>query len=517
VAEHLVEDTGGPAAVGHTRTALGVGGAHEPEVGDTVPVEPLGGEPEPAATSAPAGAAQRDSAIRTRRLLEVATNPHRISHMNILFKALRLRQSAEAARREYPPAVDLTPRLLGTSSGAETAVRWAESGAMWLTGRPEGPMIGCPSDVIEVLDGAAHTLHTVTKRHGRPVVVDGPALLGERAALLGFRRNGDVSCGGATRLLRTAEDWVALSLPRPDDVELLPAWLGVKSSVDPWPAITASLVGRATDEVVESGAELGLPVAQLGERADDKTAVAATRLGDVPPLVTLEGARVVDLSSLWAGPLAGQLLAAAGMDVVKVESTRRPDGARFGPPAFYDLMNVGKASVALDFQAPEGAAALRRLLLAAEVVIESSRPRALEQLGVEPTEIVATGATRVWLSITGHGRDEPHRHRIAFGDDAAVAGGLVAHDATGPMFCADAIADPATGLLAATAVIDRLTAGGRWLVDVALARTAARMATGVALTWEGEVAPPRARPPAGRAAPLGRDTRRVLDEPGDAE
>jgi CoA-transferase family III len=385
---------------------------------------------------------------------------------------------------------------------------------MWLTGRAEGPMLGCPRGVIDVMDGAAHTLAAVTRRVARPVVVDGPALLGERATLLGFQRHGDVSCGGGTRLLRTANGWIALSLARPDDAELLPAWLGVQRPADPWPAIIMAVCARAASEVVDSGVELGLPVAHLGERAHDRAAVAATRLGDAPPLARLEALRVVDLSSLWAGPLAGQLLAAAGMDVVKIESTRRPDGARRGPAAFYDLMNAAKASVALDLEARAEVDALRRLLLSADVVIESSRPRALEQLGVDAAEIVSTGTARVWLSITGHGRDDPHRHRVAFGDDAAVAGGLVARDAIGPVFCADAIADPATGLLAATAVIDRLTAGGRWLVDVALTRAAALMATGAAVRWQGAVDLPRARPAAGRAAPLGRDTRRVLDGRG---
>ena len=262
--------------------------------------------------------------------------------------------------------------------------------------------------------------------------------------------------------------------------------------------------------VVQSGAELGLAVARLGERQDDRAAVVAIRLGEAAPATLGTRRRVVDLSSLWAGPLAGQLLAAAGMDVVKVESITRPDGARQGPAAFNDLLNADKASVALDFSTREGVGALRRLLLSADVVIEASRPRALEQLGVDAAEIVATGSTRVWLSITGHGRTEPHRHRVGFGDDAAVAGGLVARDSRGAVFCADAVADPATGLLGATAVVERLTRGGRWLLDAALARTAALMATGETVAWEGEVSPPRSRSVAGKAAPLGRDTRRVL-------
>ena len=63
---------------------------------------------------------------------------------------------------------------------------------------------------------------------------------------------------------------------------------------------------------------------------------------------------MIDLSALWAGPLCGDLLAGAGATVVKVESTQRPDGARRGAHAFYDLMNGRKRSVALDLHEPQG-------------------------------------------------------------------------------------------------------------------------------------------------------------------
>ena len=381
---------------------------------------------------------------------------------------------------------------------------------MWLTGRAAGPPLGSFSGVTAVMERAARTLGELTRRAGRAVVLDGPALLGERAALSGLTRRGDQSCGGSSRLLRSADSWIAISLVRPTDVELLPAWLGVGASADPWPAVASAVSTRTGDEVVQSGAELGLAVARLGERRDDRAAVVAIRLGEAAPAPPGTRKRVVDLSSLWAGPLAGQLLAAAGMDVVKVESTKRPDGARQGPAAFNDLLNADKASVALDFSTREGVGALRRLLLSADVVIEASRPRALEQLGLDAAEILATGSTRVWLSITGHGRTEPHRRRVGFGDDAAVAGGLVARDSRGVVFCADAVADPATGLLGAAAVVERLTRGGRWLLDAALARTAALMASGETVAWGGDVSPPRSRWVAGKAAPLGRDTRRVL-------
>ena len=103
------------------------------------------------------------------------------------------------------------------------------------------------------------------------------------------------------------------------------------------------------------------------------------------------------------------------------------------------------------------------------MVVESSRPRALRGLGLLAEEWLRAAPGRVWISITGYGRDDPGQ-RVAFGDDAAVAGGLVAYQADRtPVFCADAIADPLTGLYAALAGLSAHARGGGVLVDVAMA------------------------------------------------
>lgn len=361
------------------------------------------------------------------------------------------------------------------------------------------------------------------------------ALLGERAALAGLQRQGDRSCGGATRLLRAGDGWLALSLARPSDVELLAAWLDEPRSWgdDPWPDIAAAVAERTSAHLVEKGSILGLPVAALppavdARRGPDDLPVTATRFGEAAP-VPASGLFVVDLSSLWAGPLCAQLVGFAGARVVKVESTRRPDGARFGPAAFFDLLHAGHESVALDFTSAEGRDDLRLLVQAADMVIEASRPRALQQLGIDAGALLRNGSVRVWVSITGYGRTGDAAARVAFGDDGAVAGGLVVWDDEGPCFCADAVADPLTGLVAATAVLEAVTGGGRWLLDVSLEAVAAHFAAGAAdapgpampvrpdgtvLTADGplSIAAPRARPARGTAPPLGRHTDAVLAE-----
>ncbi|HEY8494961.1 MAG TPA: CoA transferase, partial [Myxococcota bacterium] len=212
------------------------------------------------------------------------------------------------------------------------------------------------------------------------------------------------------------------------------------------------------------------------------------------------------------------LLGLAGARVVKVESIGRPDGARRGPRAFFDLLHAGHASVALDFARAEDRCALRALVAAADVVIESARPRALRQLGIEAEEIVATRPGVTWVAISGYGRAAPGADWVAFGDDAAAAGGLWALAGAGldgPLACADAIADPLAGLHAAAAALAAHQEGGGVLLDVALATVAAAAAASAPPAQEDPslpVAPPRARRPAGRARPLGADTARVLGE-----
>jgi hypothetical protein len=172
---------------------------------------------------------------------------------------------------------------------------------------------------------------------------------------------------------------------------------------------------------------------------------------------------VVDLSSLWAGPLCSHLLQRLGARVIKLESRQRPDGARQGTPEFFDLLHAGKESVVLDFDSAAGRQGLRALLAQADIVIEASRPRALRQLGIDAEQLLAEQPGLTWLSLTGHGRQPPQDEWIAYGDDAGVAAGLsgVMLALTGqPLFCGDAIADPLSGWHAALAALAGWQGGG---------------------------------------------------------
>ena len=123
----------------------------------------------------------------------------------------------------------------------------------------------------------------------------------------------------------------------------------------------------------------------------------------------------------------------------------------------FDRLKAGHRSLAIDFRTDSGRAELAALLGVADIVIESSRPRALANLGLAP-EAIGHPDGQVWLSTTGYGRSQPDL--VAFGDDAAVAGGFVGWDGCEPVFCADAIADPLTGACGALAIAELVAAGG---------------------------------------------------------
>ncbi|MFL0178141.1 CoA transferase [Mycobacterium sp. SMC-15] len=376
------------------------------------------------------------------------------------------------------------------------AAGWGASGLAWLTGQPDGRP---DFSRAAILPRATQVLGRFTAATG--VRADAAELLAGRAGLLGWTRAGRVSAGGASRLLAAADGWWALTLSRTDDLDAVPALIESEGR-EPWVAIAGWSSKRAVAEVVARARLLDLPAAALGETAP--AAPVVRRVGPAGAVRGLHGALVVDLTSLWAGPLCGRLLAQAGATVIKVESPTRPDGTRGGPSAFFDWMNCGKLSCALDFD--RGAKLLAQLLAAADVVLEGSRPAALARRGLGPLD-VAGRPGRVWLQITAHGADSGY---TGFGDDAAVAGGLVGD---GPVFCADAIADPLTGIEAAAAVSDSLARGGGEVITLALAAVAAGYAALPECVPAGEVpvlAPPRPRIE-GAGPALGADNARIND------
>nr|WP_231639818.1 CoA transferase [Mycobacterium sp. Marseille-P9652] len=370
---------------------------------------------------------------------------------------------------------------------------WGASGLASLTGLADGPADFSRANVLARAAGVAAAV-------GEPlgIAVDAGCLLAGRAALSGLTRRGRVSAGGGTRILRTLDGWCAITLSRPDDVAAIPALLGANAVPDDsWPALTRWAARAESSTLVDRARLLDIPAAALGETAPAPPRIRPTASG--APRREWSDLLVADLSSMWAGPLCGRLLARAGATVVKVESPSRPDGTRNGNRAFFDWTNGEKLCYSVDFdrQADE----LRELLGAADLVIEGSRPAALARRRLGPRDVPPRPG-RIWLRINGYDDGRP-----AFGDDAAVAGGLVGASADGPVFCGDAIADPLTGLEATAAVAESLARGGGELIEVTMAAVAATYAALPTMPSAAEVpAPPPQAPPAPRpAAALGAD------------
>lgn len=307
----------------------------------------------------------------------------------------------------------------------------------------------------------------------RPLRADGPELLDMRAVLLGFDTAGAVSAGGTARLLRAADGWAAVQLSRPEDVDLVPALIEEDGDGEPWSRVRTWLARHPTAELIERVTLLGLAAGALGTHPAPAAPWRIRRLGRAGADDPAEPHLVVNLGSLWAAPLCAQLLRRSGLRVIDVESPGRPDGSRLGTPDFYAALHAGHERAVIDLGSSAGKGGLTALLAAADVVITGSRGASLQRLGALPPEQPAR--KQVWVSVTGYGLSS---ERVAFGDDAAVAGGLVAYGPAGePHFLGDALADPLTGMAAAVAALACLRARGSWHVDVALADVAAYAAS----------------------------------------
>ena len=196
----------------------------------------------------------------------------------------------------------------------------------------------------------------------------------------------------------------------------------------------------------------------------------------------LTGIRVVDCSTVLAGPYATMVLADLGADVVKVEPPEGDATRGWGPPwlgdeaagtrtAAYALaINRNKRSIRLDLRQPAGADVLRRLLDGADVLVENYRPGALERFGLDAAALAALNPALIHCSITGYGPASPDPSRPGYDFVIQAESGLMSitgdRDADGgrPTKVGVAISDVVTGLNAAIAVLAALTGRERGVV-----------------------------------------------------
>ncbi len=408
---------------------------------------------------------------------------------------------AEAANH-----LDALARSLGDPGGASFDANLARARPQW----PVWPqpalsaLVGPPTVVLKHLgqrwlhrfEVTVGALNAEVAQAGGPVGgPSGLSLLVERAAMTGSHGWGTTSAGTSCRMVQASDGWLAVNLARVDDVEAVPAWLGASGAstlldeAGVWSALDRAALEVQTARLVETATLLGLPVSQVPAPDAQARDIPAVAVHDVKPATRSSSPmRVVDLSSLWAGPLCSWYLGRCGARVQKVESATRPDASRLGTPGFYRRLNNGKELVDVDVASASGLAELIELVAQADVVIEGSRPRAMAQLGIDADAFVAKGG--IWCSITGYGRAPTQANRVAFGDDAAAGAGLVTYVEGQPWFVGDAAGDPISGVTAALGVLSLWNRGLGGLVEVSMAHAVGALTSGVPVpSTSGDVWP----------------------------
>lgn len=205
-----------------------------------------------------------------------------------------------------------------------------------------------------------------------------------------------------------------------------------------------------------------------------------------PPQGPLAGVRVLELSTVLAGPYCSMVLADLGADVIKVEP---PDGDAtrgYGPPwvempdatdrvaAYFLSVNRNKRSLRLNLRRPEAIEILWQLIGRSDVFIENFRPGGLKRAGVDEARLREVNPRLVHLSITGYGPDGPDAGKPGYDFIAQAVGGLMSvtgftDDEGGqPAKVGVAISDIVTGLLGTVGILAALRAGIGQRIDVSL-------------------------------------------------
>lgn len=287
------------------------------------------------------------------------------------------------------------------------------------------------------------------------------------------------------------------------------------------PTITAWTEQRTTDEIVEIASLMRIPVAPIGNgrtlaeidhiidqqwlvpadggfveprrpysfttvRAADRPASTGehdpvrcpARPGaDASADLPLAGLRVADFTAFWAGPLAAQVLAGLGAEVIHIEGPRRPDGIRMNTTrsldseqwwewsALFSGANTNKLGLAVDLSTDAGHEIALRLLGTCDVMIENFSPRVVDQLGLDPATLLALNPELVVVRMPAFGLEGPWRDRVGFAQTIEQASGLAyvtGYEGEAPMI-PNGMCDPLAalhGVIATLAALRRRTLTG---------------------------------------------------------
>jgi len=216
----------------------------------------------------------------------------------------------------------------------------------------------------------------------------------------------------------------------------------------------------------------------------------------------LAGLRVIDLSTVLAGPNCARYLADFGADVIKIE---RPDGGDSlrnmgwrdpldGEGLWWRLVNRNKRTIALNLKDDTDRELFLRLIDDADVLVENFRPGVLEKLGFGPDVLHARNSKLIITRVSGFGQDGPYANRPGFASIAEAMSGLAS--ITGvpggdPMLPPFALTDEVTGLVAAFATMVALWSEQGQVVDVSLLESLFQILGPLMTVWltRGELQP----------------------------
>lgn len=197
----------------------------------------------------------------------------------------------------------------------------------------------------------------------------------------------------------------------------------------------------------------------------------------------LAGLKVVELTNVMAGPVAGLMLADMGADVIKVERLPGGDDTRRATPpeisgesCAFMIINRNKRGIAVNLKKPEGVDVVRRLIAKADVVLENFRPGTMEKLGLDYPSLKAVNPAIIYCKITGFGLTGPYAKRAGYDLIAQGMSGIMSLTGEGPgrppVKVGVPVGDVSAGILASNGVlaayIERLRTGEGQYLDTSL-------------------------------------------------
>lgn len=226
----------------------------------------------------------------------------------------------------------------------------------------------------------------------------------------------------------------------------------------------------------------------------------------------LAGLLVCDFSWVGAGPIATCMLGQAGADVIKIESTRRPDTLRRSEPfkdgigtgldrsGYFAVRNANKRSLALDMNQPPAREVARRLIAKSDIVINNFRVGQMEKWGLGPEEVLSINPRALYVTMSLQGTSGPHSHYMGYGVNLNALCGLTARAGmpgqppfgTGTNYTDHVVVPTHTLFAIMAALLEREVTGRGQTVSISQLEVAASMVPTAPMVYgvNGEILPP---------------------------